>query len=58
MMGPRHEGQPALFYDFSLAEHVPQSQLMRFIDRFVDLSGIRTYHADFCSHISFSVFPI
>ena len=47
MMGPRQEAQPALFYEFSLEDHVPQNHLLRSIDRFVDLSGIRTYLADF-----------
>ena len=47
---PRQEAQPALFYDFSLEDHVPQNHLLRSIDRFVDLSGIRSYLADFYSH--------
>ncbi|KUP94665.1 hypothetical protein TRIHO_05910 [Tritonibacter horizontis] len=50
MMGPRQEAQPALFYEFSLEDHIPQYHLLRSIDRFVDLSGIRTYLADFYSH--------
>ena len=50
MMGPRQEAQPALFYEFSLEDHVPQNHLLRSIDRFVDLSGIRSYLADFYSH--------
>ncbi len=50
MMGPRQEAQPALFYEFSLDDHVPQNHLLRSIDRFVDLSGIRSYLADFYSH--------
>ena len=50
MMGPRQEAQSALFYEFSVEDHVPQSHLLRSIDRFVDLSGIRTYLADFYSH--------
>ena len=41
MMGPRQEAQPALFYEFSLEDHVPQDHLLRSIARFVDLSGIR-----------------
>ncbi len=49
MMGARQEVQPALFYEFSLEDHVPQNHLLRSIDRFVDLSGIRTYLADFYS---------
>ena len=41
MMGPRQEAQAALFYEFSLEDHVPQDHLLRSIDRFVDLSSIR-----------------
>ena len=48
-MGPRQEAQPALFYGVSLEDYVPQSHLLRSIDRFVDLSGIRSYLADFYS---------
>ena len=43
MMGPRQEAQPALFHDLSLEDHVPQDHLLRSIDRFVDLSGIRAH---------------
>ncbi|SDF51542.1 hypothetical protein SAMN04488105_1262 [Salipiger thiooxidans] len=50
MMGPRQEAQPALFYEVSLEDHVPQSHLLRTIDRFVDLSGLRAYLAGLCSH--------
>lgn len=50
MMGPRQEAQAALFYEFSLEEHVPQDHLLRSIDRFVDLSVIRAHLADFYSH--------
>ena len=49
MMGPRQEAQAALFYEFSLEEHVPRDHLLRSIDRFVDLSGIRAHLADFYS---------
>ncbi|PTQ74585.1 hypothetical protein C8N42_104230 [Celeribacter persicus] len=45
MMGPRQAAQPALFYEFSLEDHVPQNHLLRSIDRFVGLSGIRSYLA-------------
>lgn len=51
MMGPKQEAQAALFYEFSLEEHVPQDHLLRSIDRFVDLSGIRVHLTDFYSHI-------
>jgi hypothetical protein len=39
-MGPNQEAQTALFYGFSLNNHVPQNHLLRSIDRFVDLSDI------------------
>ena len=41
MMGERVVAQEALFYSFSLERHVPADHLLRSIDRFVDLSGIR-----------------
>ncbi len=50
MMGPRQEAQAALFYEFSLEDYVPQDHLVRSIDRFVDLSGIRRHLAPFYSH--------
>lgn len=50
MMGPRQEAQAALFYEFSLEDHVPQDHLLRSIDWFVDLGSIRAYLTDFYSH--------
>ena len=50
MMGPRQEAQGALFYEFSLEDHVPQDHLLRSIDRFVDLTDLRAHLADFYSH--------
>ncbi len=50
MLGPKQEAQGALFYEFSIDDHVPQGHLLRSIDRFVDLSSIRQYLADFYSH--------
>ncbi|WP_299844467.1 IS1182 family transposase [uncultured Jannaschia sp.] len=50
MMGPRQELQAALFYEFSLEAHVPQDHLLRAIDRFVGLGGIRQHLAEFYSH--------
>jgi transposase len=41
MMGPRQVAQGALFYEFSIEDHVPADHLLRRIDRFVDLSGVR-----------------
>ena len=43
MMGERRVMQEALFYGFSLERHVPDNHLLRRIDRFVDLSGVRTH---------------
>src|ERR1700727_566593 len=43
MMGERAVMQEALFYGFSLEDHVPQDHLLRSIDRFVDLGGIREH---------------
>ena len=43
MMGERRVMQEALFYGFSLERHVPDEHLLRKIDRFVDLSGLRRY---------------
>jgi len=34
MMGPKQEAQGALFYEFSIEDHVPQDNLLRAIDRF------------------------
>src|SRR5580692_10783393 len=41
MMGERRVMQEALFYGFSLERHVPSDHMLRSIDRFVDLSGVR-----------------
>ena len=41
MMGEGQVRQEALFHGFSLEEHVPADHLLRSIDRFVELSGIR-----------------
>jgi transposase len=41
MMGERQVRQEALFYGFSLEEHVPADHLLRSIDRFVELTEIR-----------------
>jgi transposase len=47
MMGPRQVEQGALFYEFSLDTHVPADHLLRSIDRFVDLTGLRQELARF-----------
>lgn len=49
MMGPRQVEQGALFYEFSLDTHVPVDHLLRAIDRFVDLSGLRAHLQPFYS---------
>ena len=43
MMGERRVGQDALFYEFSLERHVPADHMLRSIDRFVDLYGVRAH---------------
>src|SRR5205823_5163564 len=49
MMGERQVQQDALFYEFSLERHVPEKHLLRAIDRFVDLDGLRAHLAPFYS---------
>ena len=49
MMGKRQVDQGALFYEFSLEEHVPTGHMLRSIDRFVDLSEVRQRLAPFYS---------
>ena len=51
MMGEQNGVQAALFYEFSLEEQVPACHLLRSIDRFVDLSGVRTHLRPFYSTI-------
>ncbi len=51
MMGPRQVDQAALFYEFSLERHVPATHLLRSINRFVDLSDVRSHVAPFYSSI-------
>src|SRR6201996_2528768 len=49
MMGHRQVEQAALFYEFTLERHVPADHLLRSIDRFVDLSEVRSHLAPFYS---------
>jgi transposase len=49
MMGERRVAQDSLFYEFSLEGHVPASHLLRSIDRFVDLTGLRLHLSAFYS---------
>jgi len=51
MMGERATVQDELFYEFSLERHVPVRHLLRAIDRFVDLSGVRRHLAPYYSAI-------
>ena len=43
VMGERTVMQEALFYELNLERHVPADHLLRSIDRFVDLSGMRSH---------------
>src|SRR5258708_32575179 len=49
MMGERRVDQEHLFYEFSLERHVPEAHLLRLIDRFVELDGLRRELAPFYS---------
>src|SRR4029453_12219792 len=49
MMGERQVDQSALFYEFSLEKQVPADYMLRAVDRFVDLSDVRTHLAPFYS---------
>jgi transposase len=51
MMGERMVAQEELFYEFRLERRVPSDHLLRSIDRFVDLSRIRTHLRPFYSDI-------
>ncbi len=51
MMGERTVLQGSLFYSFNLDRHVPMDHLLRSVDRFVDLSGIRQHLQPFYSEI-------
>jgi len=51
MMGEGRVRQDALFYEFSLERYVPADHLLRSIDRFVDLSCVRTHLRPFYSEI-------
>jgi transposase len=51
MMGHRQVEQAALFYEFSLDEHIPADHLVRSIDRFVELGDLRRELSVFYSRI-------
>jgi transposase len=50
MMGQQGGAQDRLFYSFNLDAHVPSDHLLRGIDRFLDLGGVRRHLASFYSH--------
>jgi hypothetical protein len=50
MMGQHSGNQDRLFYAFNLDAHVPADHLLRGIDRFLDLTDLRSYLAPFYSH--------
>jgi hypothetical protein len=49
MMG-QAGNQDRLFYSFNLDEHVPRDHLLRGINWFLDLGGLRQHLAPFYSH--------
>ncbi len=51
MMGERTVLQESLFYSFNLDRHVPMDHMLRSVDRFVDLSGIREHLKPYYSDI-------
>lgn len=50
MMGQQSGVQDRLFYSFNLDDQVPRDHLVRGIDRYFDLSGLREQLAPFYSH--------
>src|SRR5450432_2543898 len=50
-MGERTVMQESLFYGFSLERHVPSDHMLRKINRFVDLSGMRAHMQPYYSEI-------
>jgi len=49
MMGRRQEAQSALFYDFSIDDHIPTDHILRAIDGVIDLSSVRVHLTEFYS---------
>ena len=49
MIGERLVMQESLFYHFRVEDHVPADNILRPIDRFVDLNGVRRHLAPFYS---------
>jgi hypothetical protein len=50
-MGQQGDDQASLFYVFCLEDRVPTDHLLRKIDRFLDLGGLRRELAPFYSPI-------
>lgn len=50
MMGRQGGVQDQLFYSFNLDDHVPQTHLLRGIDRYFELDGLREHLAPHYSH--------
>ncbi len=50
MMGREDDDQDQLFYQFNLDELVPEDHLLRYIDRVLDLKGLRAHLGPFYSH--------
>ncbi|WP_122073649.1 transposase [Pseudophaeobacter sp. EL27] len=48
-MGPRHEAQTALFYDFQIEVHVPGDLVLRAIAGVIDLSSVGAHLTEFYS---------
>ena len=51
MLGPKQEAQSALFYDFSIEDHVPSDHVLRAIDGVIDLSGVRQHLSEFIAQL-------
>ena len=51
MMGEWRVMQEALFYGFSLERHVPDGHMLRKIDRFVDVAGVRAHLEPYYSNV-------
>ncbi len=47
MMGRQDDGQDKFFYQANLEDLVPQDHLLRYIDRVLDLQGLREHLASF-----------
>lgn len=50
MMGRQGGVQDQLFYSFDLDDHVPQTHLLRGINRYFELDGLREHLAPHYSH--------